>query len=130
MNKIFLWAAGIFLSVIPCVAGNSKERTMKDNVKEIYFAGGCFWGTEHFMKQIRGVMATEVGYANGNVANPDYRAVCTGNTGFAETVKVEYDALLASTVKAMTEAPNTGQVYILWIVVMRRLYFLCFHNFL
>lgn len=92
MNKISLWAIGIFLSVIPCVAENSKERTMKDNVKEIYFAGGCFWGTEHFMKQIRGVIATEVGYANGNVANPDYRAVCTGNTGFAETVKVKYDA--------------------------------------
>ncbi|MFC2610680.1 MAG: peptide-methionine (S)-S-oxide reductase, partial [Capnocytophaga granulosa] len=41
-------------------------QTKKMNTKEIYFAGGCFWGTEHFLKQIRGVVSTEVGYANGN----------------------------------------------------------------
>lgn len=57
----------------------------------IYFAGGCFWGTEHFFKQVRGVTATEVGYANGDTENPSYTEVCTGNTGFAETVKVNYD---------------------------------------
>lgn len=61
------------------------------NLRDIYLAGGCFWGTEHFMKQIRGVKATEVGYANGNIADPTYRQVCDGNTGFAETVKVKYD---------------------------------------
>ena len=60
-------------------------------MKEIYFAGGCFWGTEHFMKQIDGVVNTEVGYANGNVENPTYKLVCTDTTNFAETVKVEYD---------------------------------------
>lgn len=60
-------------------------------MKEIYFAGGCFWGTEHFMKQINGVVDTEVGYANGNVENPTYKLVCTDTTNFAETVKVEYD---------------------------------------
>lgn len=61
------------------------------NLREIYLAGGCFWGTEHFMKQIRGVKATEAGYANGQVKNPTYRQVCDDNTGFAETVKVTYD---------------------------------------
>ena len=61
-------------------------------MKEIYLAGGCFWGTEHFLKQIEGVEATQVGYANGNIANPTYRQVCTGTTDFAETVKVQYDA--------------------------------------
>lgn len=65
------------------------ENTM--NVKTIYLAGGCFWGTEHFMAQIPGVIDTEVGYANSNVPNPTYREVCTGNTGAAETVKVTYD---------------------------------------
>ena len=60
-------------------------------MKQIYFAGGCFWGTEHFMKQINGVTNTQVGYANGNVENPTYKMVCTNTTGFAETVKVEYD---------------------------------------
>lgn len=46
-----------------------------------------FWGTEHFLKQIEGVEATQVGYANGNIANPTYQQVCTGTTDFAETVK-------------------------------------------
>ena len=57
----------------------------------IYLAGGCFWGTEHFMKQIPGVVDVEAGYANSNVPNPSYREVCTGNTGAAETVKVVFD---------------------------------------
>lgn len=60
-------------------------------MKRIYFAGGCFWGTEHFMKQIKGVVNTEVGYANGNIENPTYKMVCTNTTDFAETVFVEYD---------------------------------------
>ena len=59
--------------------------------KDIYFAGGCFWGTEHFFKQINGVVATEVGYANGHTENPTYKDVCTDKTGFAETVRVSYD---------------------------------------
>ena len=59
---------------------------------EIYFAGGCFWGTEHFMKLINGVTDTQVGYANGTVENPSYQLVKTGATGAAETVKVSYDA--------------------------------------
>lgn len=62
------------------------------NVREIYFAGGCFWGTEHFFQQIRGVVATEVGYANGKTENPTYEQVVSHTTGFAETVKVKYDA--------------------------------------
>ncbi len=61
------------------------------NVREIYFAGGCFWGTEHFFQQIRGVVGTEVGYANGNTENPTYEEVISHTTGFAETVKVKYD---------------------------------------
>lgn len=73
---------------------SSNQSTMditnnKDQI--IYFAGGCFWGTEHFFKQVRGVTATEVGYANGEQQNPTYEQVCTGKTGFAETVKVNYD---------------------------------------
>ena len=61
------------------------------NVKEVYFAGGCFWGTEHFFQQIRGVVGTEVGYANGNKKNPTYEEVVSHTTGFAEAVKVKYD---------------------------------------
>lgn len=67
-----------------------KNKTM-NREKTIYLAGGCFWGTEHFLKMIRGVKHTEVGFANGNIKNPSYKQVCTGTTNFAETVKVEYN---------------------------------------
>jgi len=62
-----------------------------NNVKDIYLAGGCFWGTEHFFKQIQGVVETEVGFANGHTVNPTYKEVYTDNTGFAETVHVQYN---------------------------------------
>lgn len=68
-------------------------------VKEIYLAGGCFWGTEHYLKQIRGVVATEVGYANGDGVNPTYEEVYTDATGFAECVKVVYDPAILSLTK-------------------------------
>ena len=60
-------------------------------MKEIYLAGGCFWGTEHFFKQIEGVVETEVGFANGNTEDPTYEEVYTDTTGFAETVRIRYD---------------------------------------
>ena len=60
-------------------------------MKELFFAGGCFWGTEHFFKQIAGVGHTEVGFANGQTANPTYKEVYTDQTGYAETVRVCYD---------------------------------------
>ena len=69
---------------------------MKDNVKEIYLAGGCFWGTEQYLKMISGVKFTETGYANSLVENPSYEMVCRGNTMAAETVHVKYDVSLLS----------------------------------
>ena len=60
-------------------------------MKEIYFAGGCFWGTEHYFKQVRGVVSTEVGYANGNTPMPTYEEVYSDKTGYVETVHVVYD---------------------------------------
>lgn len=62
--------------------------------KEIYLAGGCFWGTEKYLDNIPGILSTEVGYANGNTENPTYEEVCYNHTGHAETVKVEYDDLV------------------------------------
>ncbi len=59
--------------------------------KEIYLAGGCFWGTEQYLQHIKGILSTEVGYANGNTENPTYEEVCRHNTGHAEAVKVEYE---------------------------------------
>ncbi len=59
--------------------------------KEIYLAGGCFWGLEKYLSLIPGVVSTEVGYANGRTQSPSYEDVCYRNTGHAETVKVIYD---------------------------------------
>lgn len=60
-------------------------------MKKIYLAGGCFWGLEKYMSLIRGVTATEAGYANGSLPDPTYQEVCSGTTGHAETVEVTYD---------------------------------------
>ncbi|MBE6218374.1 MAG: peptide-methionine (S)-S-oxide reductase MsrA [Bacteroidales bacterium] len=61
-------------------------------MKTIFFAGGCFWGTEHYMRQFEGVVETMTGYANGVVSNPSYEQVYTDSTGHAECVKVIYDS--------------------------------------
>ena len=63
----------------------------RKEMKTIYLAGGCFWGTEHFFSLVPGVIESEVGYANSKVPDPTYREVCTGKTGAAETVKVMYN---------------------------------------
>ncbi|MCQ2178391.1 MAG: peptide-methionine (S)-S-oxide reductase MsrA [Bacteroidales bacterium] len=64
--------------------------------RTIYLAGGCFWGAEHFLKRIYGVLDTTTGFANGNTENPTYEEVYTDSTGFAETVRVDYDPDLLS----------------------------------
>lgn len=59
--------------------------------KIIYLAGGCYWGVEKYMSNVKGVVKTTVGFANGRTDAPTYEQVKHENTGHAETVKVEYD---------------------------------------
>ena len=60
-------------------------------MREIYLAGGCYWGVEKYIGNIKGVLETTVGFANGDTEHPTYEQVRYHNTGHAETVKVVYD---------------------------------------
>jgi methionine-S-sulfoxide reductase len=71
-------------------------------MKEIYLAGGCFWGLEKYLGNIPGVMNTEVGYANGKTENPSYEDVCRRDTGHAETVRLAYDPSKISLSRLLT----------------------------
>ena len=88
--------------------------------KDIYLAGGCFWGAEHFFQQIDGVVLTEVGFANGHTPEPTYKEVYTDTTGYAETVHIQYDTERVglrstrprSTSREKTKGPAIAQGFI------------------
>ena len=73
-----------------------------NRLREIYFAGGCFWGVDEYFSRVPGVLETVSGYANGTTENPTYEEVCSQFTGHAETVLVRYDPGRVS-LKALTE---------------------------
>lgn len=80
-------------AVKPGNTNTGKEYDM-DNLKEIYLAGGCFWGLEAYMARIDGVYDAESGYANGTTENPSYEDL--HYSGHAETVRVQYDPKMVS----------------------------------
>ena len=65
-------------------------------LKKATFAGGCFWCTEAVYAELKGVKGVTSGYTNGRVPNPTYKDVCTGLTGHAEAIEVEYDPAVVS----------------------------------
>lgn len=107
-NRIIILVLALLFVILPLNAqgGRSEtrettameERSMeKENTKEIYLAGGCFWGLELLMQSLEGVIDAESGYANGRSAEEaSYKTILKGGTGFRETVKVTYDPSVIS----------------------------------
>jgi peptide-methionine (S)-S-oxide reductase len=60
--------------------------------EKVVFGGGCFWCTEAVFKILKGVESVTSGYARGHTENPTYREVCSGTTGHAEAIQIEYDS--------------------------------------
>ncbi len=58
--------------------------------------GGCFWCLEAIYQQVKGVLSVESGYAGGHTAKPDYESVCSGQTGYAEIVRIQFDPMMIS----------------------------------
>jgi methionine-S-sulfoxide reductase len=69
---------------------------MSNNIQTIVLGGGCFWCTEAVFLKIKGVMKVTSGYSGGSTKNPTYEQVCTGKTGHAEVLKIEYDPEIVS----------------------------------
>lgn len=77
------------MTTLPSISSVSEDK--KENIKYAYFAGGCFWCTEHDLKHIHGVKDVISGYAGGDTLNPTYQDVCSGTTGHREAVMVQYN---------------------------------------
>ena len=70
-------------------------------MKTIYLAGGCFWGVEKYFSLVKGIIKTEVGYANGTLDNPKYEDLKHGLDDASETVKIDYDENVISLEKIL-----------------------------
>jgi peptide-methionine (S)-S-oxide reductase len=87
----------IYLSLLICLVGytviaqNTKPKSMNDELQTATLGSGCFWCTEAFFLNLKGVESVVSGYSGGKVKNPTYREVCTGLTGHAEVVQVKFN---------------------------------------
>ena len=100
-TNLVLAIAGLLLAMavgVGCMGSGESTRTASqtENLREIYVAAGCFWGVEDSYSKIPGVVDAVSGYANGTTENPNYLAVCTMDTGYAETVRISYDPSVVS----------------------------------
>ncbi|MBT8098159.1 MAG: peptide-methionine (S)-S-oxide reductase MsrA, partial [Gammaproteobacteria bacterium] len=78
------------------VNGNPLQGPWPENLQQVVFGLGCFWGAERLFWKLDGVYSTAVGYAGGITPNPTYEEVCSGRTGHTEVVLVVYDSAVIS----------------------------------
>ena len=91
--KFYDKGAALPAASLPASAENKVARMRERSASRAvaYFAGGCFWGIQHYFSRGPGVIEAVSGYMQGHVDHPTYRQVCSNSTGHAETVKVVYD---------------------------------------
>ncbi|MDP2143905.1 MAG: peptide-methionine (S)-S-oxide reductase MsrA [Gallionella sp.] len=87
MRRLALFILPLFFSLIPTAQG----APMPTPTQTAYLSGGCFWGMEELVRQIPGVLETEVGYTGGETPNATYEVVKNGHTGHAESLKIVFD---------------------------------------
>ena len=92
LSGFLIFGASIIMSIgAPAAAGTDASKLTKAT-----FAGGCFWCTEAVYAELKGVKSVTSGYIAGQVPNPTYKDVCTGATGHAEAIEIEYDPAVVS----------------------------------
>jgi peptide-methionine (S)-S-oxide reductase len=90
-------ARALLTLFVPLLAMTLSAETKPASKTELAtFGGGCFWCTEAVLERVPGVKAAVSGYAGGHVKNPTYKEICTGETGHAEVIQVEFDPAVVS----------------------------------
>ncbi|WP_335990374.1 peptide-methionine (S)-S-oxide reductase MsrA [Pseudoalteromonas sp. CH_XMU1449-3] len=69
---------------------------MDNNIQIATFGGGCFWCIDAAFRRVKGVLNVSSGYAGGEIENPSYQQICTGLTGHAEVVQLDFDSSIVS----------------------------------
>jgi len=87
LTNVLVFGGAIMIVVLGAVSSGGEER----DTRVATFAGGCFWCMEPAFDKTEGVISTTVGYTGGKQKNPTYEEVCSGNTGHAEAIEVEFD---------------------------------------
>jgi len=89
--KRWLFPLCLLLGLLSSTAWGENRMQTSHNTQTAYLAGGCFWGMEELVRQIPGVLDTEVGYSGGNIPDANYEIVRTGRSGHAESLKITFD---------------------------------------
>jgi len=99
VNRVVIGLSAFALLVTCAVAGPEQTKPMQNSTNHLETAtvgGGCFWCTEAIYQMLPGVKSVASGYAGGTKVNPTYQEVCTGKTGHAEVIQIQFDPTVVS----------------------------------